>query len=54
VQRLAQVHPLEISCITHHPGYGPITENVHVLEVAYIEYRTENEPLGVPLHKYVT
>jgi len=40
-------------CLTQHPGYQSITENIYVLEVVYIDFRTENEPLELPLHKYV-
>ena len=49
LQRIDAVE--DIKCITQHPGYSVITENVYVLEVAYIDYRTENEPLQVALHK---
>ena len=40
-----------INCITQHPGYRALTENVTVLEVAYLDYRTHNEPRQLPLHK---
>ena len=31
------------TCITQHPGYEALTENVHVLEVWYIGYKHEKE-----------
>ena len=41
------------NCITQHPGYRTITENVHVLEMAYKDYKTKREPKKLPLNTYV-
>ena len=41
----------ELKCITQHPGYQAITENVYVLEVAYLEYKSRYEPIEAPIDK---
>ncbi|XP_063416278.1 uncharacterized protein LOC134697922 [Mytilus trossulus] len=42
VQRVLDVKNEEdISCITQHPGFSPVCLDVHVLGVAYFQYRQE-------------
>ena len=41
----------QLKCVTLHPGYRAITENVYVLEVAYLEYKSRYEPMVAPIDK---
>ena len=43
--------PEEINCITDHPGYGSLTEDIFVLEVAYLEYKSRYQTIDAPLDK---